>query len=553
MKTISFIPKRWKRYKASYSRDTSLPLQEPFPDTHTRLPIEIASSTSSTLVERTRDWSPSWDKSQNLRRDNIAILDVFVETSEPRDSPKARHDTLPARPEHSPVKSLDTHARIRAPSGDVTCPPPRRLPSFETLRPPLQATSNPVPSAAYLSSGSPTSMKFHAPDQHLPRSHAQVPSPRSARPKRSMPELDGVWQGFLDDVKENLDSIRSDLASIEDVQCQYTTQVPFQPGSPVTPRHSPLAINRPLLSESQTQRSPISSTFRSRARSTSHSEPALPQHPGTTPSSPHYSSENRHGPLESGDIPEASGLVSHERGPSDVSADFPLSLFPVPPPLIQGPNTMHLPSTITAQSLPTVDISAIPTPISSTPPRPPRSERRHTPKPLDIRSTRSARPLPSPVLDSPPPSTPTTPRSPQFFYSPMLRTTGSPASILKKKSSHGRPQTSPLMTPPSTPDYFGYLSSSPEPSPSEPEKTFERPNLRPAFSSSNLGRSATPPAGAHRATLSESVHSASRTTDGKIQTISRPDVSLHHRPLLKDAYMVGAYHFLLNWILTFLR
>lgn len=92
----------------------------------------------------------------------------------------------------------------------VTPPRPPRPPPLD-----LNYTLSTPPPVSQSSSGSGphhNRIKFSTPPKSpSPRSRASPSSPLSIRAKRSMPELDGVWQGFLQDVEEDSDSITSGI------------------------------------------------------------------------------------------------------------------------------------------------------------------------------------------------------------------------------------------------------------------------------------------------------------------------------------------------------
>ena len=376
---------------------------------------------------------------------------------------------------------------------------------------------------------SPTTARFQAMDRYFSPSSGPSTGSRVVRVKKSMPELDGVWKGFLEDVNENVDSIRLDLEWVNDAQTRPQSR------DSDTPRPRLLdSLPTPISPASVSMHLTTSAVSPARPRAGSRSEAHLSNH-CTGDCCTFASSGSRKGSLTPSLSP-ASPRSGHER---DISTDFPLSLFPIPPPLNQTPTLKNRPlpdssATVVLSPVQLVDVVSPPKPRP--PPRSP--ARRQVPHPLDMRPIVSkAEPPPSPNLDSPPLSTPTTPRFPQS-PPPSLRTISS-VSALKKKTSGGpggHPFTTPLLpTPPTTPDHFGYTSTSPEPfDPYRYGRPLERPGLRPVHSSSQLRGHASPPPGAHRATMSESVHAT-----GTARTPQRPlVVSTTHGPLQGDAYLV---------------
>jgi len=292
------------------------------------------------------------------------------------------------------------------------------------------------------------------------RSHSSLLPLRSIRAKRSMPELDGTWKGFLEDVEEDYDSL-----GISPVDGNGTNGT----------HHHSMSISH--ISDN--------------GNTTTATSARWPQH---TPSV--------HAALNSAKIPE------------------PLSVYPVPPshltdsayvnaPLLQSTNGsesqiggMERPGNIPQLSLPALSPLII---------------RKKIPHPLVLRTTPSiARLPPSPVFSTPNSTclrTPPTPRS----LSPQLTNNGATRkpirliSILKKPSSRGdieinsrSPPITPLPSPPHSSNSSGFAHAH--------KPSFSSRPLRLTQSVSHLPVNAVKST-AHRATMSASARWSSSTNE----------------------------------------
>ena len=513
MKLI-FIPKSWKRKTHNSSQSPTASSSSSrlgsISDPYVRPRNGSVSTTTSTLATPPEKVS---FLALHMRQDDFPDRSpVFHPMSnydcqsrispEKRDCPSFDSLHVSARP-HEP--SRDHDLRQHPPEIAHWEPPP-------VSRPPLShAVSNPTLSTSSHKSGLPTAVNFNK--------RTSSSRTRCIRPKRSMPELDGIWKGFLDDVEEDDDSIRLESHLMQDLNQTGTGQAIHK-----GPKRSSDALE-------------VRSTFQ---------PPSLVPPPSPNKSRDikftNFSASTSHLPYLSQDSPPSKVKTPSPKslGPS---SKFPLSLFPTPPPLIPplpvpDPPSLTSPVRSARQSLPSLhnqSIAGATIPSTTHSQHPPMFVRKHpAPKPLDLHKVP---PMVRPSTpDSPLPCTPTSPRFTLFQHSPHSRTAGSPVSILKKTPrGSGNPNPSP--TTPIALDYFGSPPTSAQTlSPTGTEMSFTPATPRLARSSYNLRSFASP--GSHRATSSESANTLPLRVDGRRRTLSRPEVPVPPRPLQKDAYIV---------------
>jgi hypothetical protein len=505
MKSIFFIPKSWKRKNkpSQSSSDSSFSRTGSFSDSRRDASISSTRSTPGTRISTGDRLSPLIFKRTCTQRDDWETLypkPSLVSYSSLRPEKPIRPSLdIPSRPVIAPVKMSSDDAR------------------YSKTRPPLMhAASNPVLSTTSYSPVSPpssTSLNQDLP----PLSHHRV-----LRSKRSMPELDGVWKGFLDDVEEDDVSILLE--------------------SPLTmdrARHHQHFHHRP--DRDATEPKPISSTISPNSMK-SYSE-SVEKFRTFSPSSSRlpYLLENRMVSSSGGDKFRRLSRRSATDLRGNPLSKSPLSLFPAPPPTIPQPPIPTSPIKPLAPSSPSDRVPAVTAPVIDSP-HPPMFARKHpAPQPLDLRNFPIILQSPhTPSPDSPLPCTPSSPRSPTV-HSPLARTTGSPVSILKKtpRCTYNSPHPTPP-SPPITPDYFAHTPSSHTMSPVESEKLPPRARPRLARSSTNLRDSPIPLPGAHRATSSAPfLH-----TDNRRRTLSRPEVPMQPPQLNENEYIVSLAYFL---------
>ncbi|KAK7049621.1 hypothetical protein VNI00_005652 [Paramarasmius palmivorus] len=217
----------------------------------------------------------------------------------------------PSRPLHSVRKHSDptlnfggqrpTHAELMhrsTSSGGIPRRPPRP-PSLErdAPKPPKAVTRTSVESER------PT-LARRTQSNTLP----QGSTGKHLRPKGSMPELDGVWKGFLEEVDEDFTTLGGNHS--------------------LTPR----TANKQRRRSNTVGLSPSSSRFKDLPPSPSFDKEKFNLSPPSPVVRSHSESPPRSHRLGNDD--DALSRVEYESPPPSPTPDFPLSLFPTPPPLV---------------------------------------------------------------------------------------------------------------------------------------------------------------------------------------------------------------------------
>ncbi|ESK97536.1 hypothetical protein Moror_17536 [Moniliophthora roreri MCA 2997] len=246
---------------------------------------------------------------------------------------------------------------------------------------------------------------------------------KSLRPKGSMPELDGVWKGFLEEVDEDFTS----LGGNHSLTPQSTTK---------QRRRSNTAGQ--FSNSNRFKDLPPSPSFNKEQFNPAPSHPMVRSHSESTPHS-----------HRKGNVDDPFTTDEYENPPPSPTPDFPLSLFPAPPPLVlkkKPPKPLVLSPAAIAPVLsptpsPSTSSSSDSTPVA-TPTTPTQMSLLHPkhPSPTGILKSASrdssSRPHYPPVLSS-------SIRSPNRSYSsaPIIRPSQSITHL--SQLSHSKPQALP--------------------------------------------------------------------------------------------------------------
>lgn len=290
--------------------------------------------------------------------------DVFAETS----------DMLKARQRSQSVGALlaSQEAAHHFTSTDMVVQDPPLSPSFVS-RPPRKSSLVPIREAIHHSGVPPPSRP------PLPRvssaSSLRTHMSQTLRPKRSMPELDRIWEGFLEDANETLSPTRRDFNAVKEVEITHVTRprsgstvsydrpsskqrfsdLPKSPTPPVTLPLIPNAIGAfPVIDLMASRKSYFPPEFTSL-----NLPPASPIAHLQGRTSPSMSLHSRFSSSEDG-RPSTSDST-----PSEFTSEVTLSMFPKPPPLnlrhiSRPPTPSQYQSPLTPEYTPTV------TPTSTT-------------------------------------------------------------------------------------------------------------------------------------------------------------------------------------------
>ncbi|KAF8897423.1 hypothetical protein BD779DRAFT_1667406 [Infundibulicybe gibba] len=404
MKPVAFLRNTWSKRKERKVSDSN-ELDDPSNGRPSSAPAHSGTGGISYGTPRLPIQSPSqFDLSPrqyagSFSAGKIPVLGASSPTSRrPSTEPAMRRRLHSANSNHDSLSADESGGAVPSPPVVRT----KRLPDLPGTSRNISAPRRPPrPPSLKLSL---TELTSHAlPPVHLaPSIEDDTPlnlqRQGSLRPLRSavrqMPELDGVWKGFLDDAHEVLHK-------------------PISPSSPPDPFTSNPRCQPGTSGSRSVAPRPTSCRNETTARSPSKSHPYY----HTTGSISHlpYLKEAQGVPSTHGDEDGSDSQTEDRAGDTTGIPQFSLSLFPAPPPLVI----------------------------------------RKRPKPLVLRATPTIAPLPpSPCLsnfsspDSTPLATPTTPKAFQTLSTqPSPRKTFTPVSILKSpvsRTSRNNPHSPPV-------------------------------------------------------------------------------------------------------------